>query len=51
MDITDIYIGASYDLVHLYIQLTLTQFCTLNNMQYFTYQTLVAYTGIDKVSS
>ena len=45
------YTGASYNLVHLYVQLTLKQFCTLNNMQNFTYGALIAYNGTDKVSS
>jgi hypothetical protein len=52
--ITGTYIGASYNLVQLYIQLTLKQFCTLNNMQNFVYGgggALTAYNGTDKVSS
>jgi len=51
VDISDTYIGASYNLVHLYIQRTLKQFCTLNNTQNFAYGALIAYNGTDKVSS
>jgi len=49
--ISGTYIAASYNIVHLYIQLTLKQFCTLSNMQNFAYGALTAYYGTDKVSS
>jgi len=51
VDISGTYIGASYNLVQLYMQLTLKQFCTLNNMQNLAYGVLTAYNGTDKVSS